>query len=122
LIPWFIAFSLYPLALLVGAASMSPGGVGTTEAAIVVVLTEFSVPFDRATIAAIGIRLGTLWFAIVLGFLVILVLEFVNRRSETKTNKFGHEPRPLLNLFHAGREREVFVADIARENRNDNAN
>ena len=122
LIPWLIAFSLYPLALLVGAASMSPGGVGTTEAAIIVVLTEFGVPVDRATIAAIGIRLSTLWFAIVLGFLAILVLEFVNRRSETTTNKFGHEPQPLLNLFDAGREREVFVANIARENRNDNAN
>jgi uncharacterized protein (TIRG00374 family) len=84
LIPWLIAFSLYPLALLVGAASMSPGGVGTTEAAIIVVLSEFGVPFDRATIAAIGIRLGTLWFAILLGLLAILVLEFVNRRPETK--------------------------------------
>jgi uncharacterized membrane protein YbhN (UPF0104 family) len=69
---------------------MSPGGLGTTEAAIIVVLNEFGVPFDRATIAAIGIRLGTLWFAIVLGFLAILVLEFVNRGPETKTNKFGH--------------------------------
>jgi hypothetical protein len=86
------------------------------------VLTEFGVPFDRATIAAIGIRLSTLWFAIVLGFLAILVLEFVNRRSETITNKFGHEPQPLLNLFDAGREGEAFVANIARENRNDNAN
>jgi uncharacterized protein (TIRG00374 family) len=121
LIPWLIAFSLYPLALLVGAASMSPGGVGTTEAAIIVVLTEFGVPFDRATIAAIGIRFSTLWFAIVLGFVAILVLEFVNRKPET-INKTGHRPQPLLSLSDAGCEREVFVANIARENRNDNAN
>ena len=89
---------------------------------MIVVLTQFGVPFDRATIAAIGIRLSTLWFAIVLGLLAILVLEFVNRRPETENSKFGHGPHPLLNLFDAGREREVFVANIARENRNDNAN
>jgi len=122
LIPWLIAFSLYPLALLVGAASMSPGGVGTTEAAIIVVLNGFGVPFDRATIAAIGIRLSTLWFAIVLGLVAILILEFINRKSATKPNKVGRAVEPLLNLFDAGREREVFVANIARENRNDNAN
>jgi uncharacterized membrane protein YbhN (UPF0104 family) len=121
LVPWLIAFSLYPFALLVGAASMSPGGLGSTEAAMIVVLHEFGVPFDRATIAAIGIRLSTLWFAIVLGLLAILVLEFVNRRPETKNDKFDQGSQPLLNLFDAGREREVFVANIAGENRNDDA-
>jgi uncharacterized membrane protein YbhN (UPF0104 family) len=120
LVPWLIAFSLYPLALLVGAASMSPGGLGSTEAAMIVVLNQFGVPFDRATIAAIGIRLSTLWFAIVLGVVAILVLEFVNRRPETNI-KFGHGPQPLRNLFDAGREREVFVANIAGENRNNDA-
>jgi uncharacterized protein (TIRG00374 family) len=115
LMPWLIAFSLYPLALLVGAASMSPSGLGTTEAAIIIVLTQFGVSFDRATIAAIGIRLSTLWFAILLGFVAILVLEFSWRKSDDAD-------QPLLSLFDAGREREALVADVAREQRHDNAN
>jgi hypothetical protein len=67
-------------------------------------------------------RLSTLWFAIVLGLLAVLILEFVNRKHETKNNKVGEAPQPLLNLFDARREREVLVANIAGENRNDHAN
>ncbi len=87
---------------------------------MIVVLNQFGVPFDRATIAAIGIRLSTLWFAIALGVFAVLVLEFVNRRPKAQSNKLGDGPQPLLNVFDAGCEREVFVANIARENRNNN--
>ena len=83
IVPPLAAFALYPLALLVGAASMLPGGIGTTEAAIVLLLHDFGAPLDRAALAAIGMRLSTLWFAIVLGLLAIPILEFVSRRSDT---------------------------------------
>ena len=83
-VPPLAAFALYPLALLVGAASMLPGGIGTTEAAIVVLLYSFGVPLEGATLAAIGMRLSTLWFAIALGFLAIPILEFVSWKADTQ--------------------------------------
>ena len=78
--PPLMAIALYPLALLIGAASMLPGGVGTTEASIILLLHGFGTPFNRAAIAAIGMRLSTLWFAIALGLLAIPVLELMARR------------------------------------------
>jgi uncharacterized protein (TIRG00374 family) len=74
-VPPLAALALYPLALLIGAASMLPGGIGTTEAAIVLLLHSFGAPLDLAALAAIGMRLCSLWFAIALGFVAICILE-----------------------------------------------
>lgn len=65
----------YPLAMLVGAASMMPGGVGSTEAVIVLMLVGAGVALPLATIAAIGVRLTTLWLAIAAGFIAMATLE-----------------------------------------------
>jgi uncharacterized protein (TIRG00374 family) len=69
------AFSLYPTAMLVGAASFLPGGVGATEAVIVVLLMLQAVPLGVATLAAVAIRLVGLWFSVALGFAAITWLE-----------------------------------------------
>jgi len=73
-LPWPAAFSAYPLAMLVGAASMLPGGVGSTEAAIVVQLKWQGVPVATTLLAAVVVRLGTLWFSVFLGFASIFIL------------------------------------------------
>ena len=73
-LPWPAAFSAYPLAMLVGAVSMLPGGVGSTEAAIVVQLQYQDVPVATALLAAVIVRLGTLWFSVFLGFASIFTL------------------------------------------------
>jgi uncharacterized membrane protein YbhN (UPF0104 family) len=83
-VPPLAAFALYPLALLIGAASMVPGGIGTTEVAIAFLLHGFGVPLPRAALAAVGMRLSTLWFAIALGFLAIAILEFVTSKSDAR--------------------------------------
>lgn len=75
------ALGAYPLAMLAGAASMIPGGLGSTEAAIIALLTSFGAAAGPATVAAIGIRLATLWFAIVLGILSIMALESCKPKS-----------------------------------------
>lgn len=72
---WTDALSTYPLAMLVGAASMLPGGIGSTELAIVALLTPLGVPVGTATLAAVGVRFATLWFAIACGLLAMLRLE-----------------------------------------------
>jgi uncharacterized protein (TIRG00374 family) len=69
------AFTIYPLAMLAGAASMLPGGVGSTELAIVLLLGVYGVSASIATIAAIGIRFTTIWFAVLTGFICVGILE-----------------------------------------------
>jgi glycosyltransferase 2 family protein len=64
--------AIFSSAMLLGAASMIPGGLGVTEAALVYQLTQAGMPFADAVTAAIAIRLSTLWFAILLGILCLL--------------------------------------------------
>lgn len=73
--PWLAALSTYPMAMLAGAASMLPGGVGSTEAAIVLQLKWHEVDISVALLAAVVIRLGTMWFSVFCGFAAILVQE-----------------------------------------------
>ena len=79
--PLLPAFATYPLGMLAGAASMLPGGIGSTEAALVVVLLSFDVSLANATLAAVGIRLATLWFAILCGLVAVAMLEIARSRS-----------------------------------------
>lgn len=73
--PWPLALGIYPLAMLVGALSFVPGGVGTTEAAIVLMLGATGVAVDTALTVAIGIRLVSLWLAVAVGMLAMAALE-----------------------------------------------
>lgn len=80
---WTDALSTYPLAMLVGAASMLPGGIGSTELAIVALLTPLGVPVGTATLAAVGVRFATLWFAIACGLAAMLRLEAVQSKGRS---------------------------------------
>jgi len=73
--PLTALLGIYPLAMLMGALSFVPGGVGTTELAIVLMLGRIGVATPEALAAAIGTRLVTLWFAITVGALSALNLE-----------------------------------------------
>lgn len=76
-LPIFESLAIYPLAMLAGAASGLPGGVGSTEITVVLLLALSGVPATTGMLAAIGIRLATLWFAICCGFIALAVLECV---------------------------------------------
>lgn len=75
-VPFVSAFAIYPLAMLAGAASMLPGGLGSTEITIVALLAIQGVQLSVAAIAAVGIRVATIWFAILCGFISMAILEF----------------------------------------------
>jgi len=81
-IPFISAMAIYPLAMLAGAASMLPGGVGSTEATIVVLLSMFSAPLATAALVAIGIRISTMWFAVLSGLCTLSVLEYFLHRTD----------------------------------------
>ncbi|GAB3048172.1 lysylphosphatidylglycerol synthase transmembrane domain-containing protein [Stenotrophomonas tumulicola] len=72
---WPLLLGIYPLAILIGALSFVPGGVGTTEAAIVLMLVACGVGADAALAIAVGIRLASLWLAVLVGMLSMTTLE-----------------------------------------------
>ncbi len=74
-VPALAAFGIYPLSMLVGAASMLPGGLGSTEAAIVALLGVHNVPWQTGALLAMAVRLATLWFAVAVGFVALAWLE-----------------------------------------------
>jgi uncharacterized protein (TIRG00374 family) len=74
-LPPLLAISIYPIAMLAGAASMLPGGIGSTEAALVFLLVGLGVGLGSGILAAIGIRLASIWFATLLGMLAMTVME-----------------------------------------------
>ena len=67
------ALSIYAFSMLTGAVSFLPGGLGSSEAAMVVLLRLAGVPIGIAVSGTLLIRLATLWFAVVLGIVAIAV-------------------------------------------------
>jgi glycosyltransferase 2 family protein len=62
------AIGVYAAGILIGALSFIPGGLGSTEAAMVVMLSVLGVDLSSAIAATIVCRVATLWFAVALGF------------------------------------------------------
>lgn len=62
---------VFGFAMLVGAVSFLPGGIGGTEATMAALLTALGVELDVAIVATAVIRFTTLWFAVVLGLVVL---------------------------------------------------
>ena len=71
---------LYSFASIVGAISLIPGGLGVAEATLSGLLVVFGFSSSIAVGAALIIRLGTLWYGAILGFLVYMILKkkFIN--------------------------------------------
>lgn len=80
-VPTLLCVFIFANAMLLGAASMVPGGLGTTEAAIVFQLTTAGMPVADAVAAAILFRMSTLWLSILLG--VVCLLSFGGRARST---------------------------------------
>jgi uncharacterized membrane protein YbhN (UPF0104 family) len=66
--------AIFASATLIGAASMIPGGLGAMEASLVYQLVDAGVPRGSAVAAAIVTRASTLWFGLLLGSLMLLIL------------------------------------------------
>ena len=66
---------IYALGVTVGALTFLPGGLGGTEAVMVLLLLSLGVAQADAGAAVILCRLATLWFAVLIGAGVLLGLE-----------------------------------------------
>lgn len=68
------ALFVYGFAMLVGALSFLPGGLGGTEATMTGLLVLQGLPLPAAIAATVIVRLVTLWFAVLLGVFGVLSL------------------------------------------------
>lgn len=69
------AVAIFIFAGLAGGLTGAPGGVGGAEAAMVALLALEGVGLEAALPATVIIRVTTLWFAILIGFIVFPVAE-----------------------------------------------
>ncbi len=65
------ALAIYGFSLLAGALSFLPGGVGGFEAAMILLLGANGLSEAQAVAVTLLIRLGTLWFAVLIGISVL---------------------------------------------------
>jgi uncharacterized protein (TIRG00374 family) len=75
------AIGVYSAGVLIGALSFIPGGLGSTEAAMVVMLSVLGTDLSSAIAATIVCRVATLWFAVALGFCALAGIEAAREGS-----------------------------------------
>ena len=80
------AMGIYAVSLLAGAVSFIPGGVGTTEVVMGLLIAMLGAEPVVAVAAPLISRLSTLWFAVVLGLLSSSWLTFSKPRSTSSTS------------------------------------
>lgn len=68
------ALGIYSVAIIIGALSFLPGGLGSTEAVMVALLVAYGYSMPDAMLLTLVCRLLTLWFAVGLGWLAVVVL------------------------------------------------
>ena len=74
---------IFTFGMMVGAISVLPGGLGSTEATMIGLLASQGVPFTVALVATGVVRLTTLWFAVALGMVALPVA--VGRSGSPRT-------------------------------------
>ena len=77
------SIGIYAAAIVVGAISFLPGGLGTTEAMLLVLLDSFGFVMSDALLLTLVCRLLTLWFAVGLGWASVGLL-WILRESTTQ--------------------------------------
>ena len=77
-LPFHLVISIYAISLLAGAISFIPGGIGATEAVMSLLLISQGVDKSLALNIPIITRIGTLWYAVMLGLLSTAWLGYLN--------------------------------------------
>lgn len=72
---------VFCFSMIAGALTMMPGGLGGVEAAMITLLAILDVDLGAAITATAIIRLTSLWFAVILGFVTLPVAMRIARNS-----------------------------------------
>lgn len=70
----FVLMGIYCVSILAGALTFIPGGIGATEAAMSLLLIALGMEASIAILASVIARAITIWFAVALGLLSMLIL------------------------------------------------
>ncbi|HEY8101117.1 MAG TPA: lysylphosphatidylglycerol synthase transmembrane domain-containing protein [Burkholderiaceae bacterium] len=81
-IDWASAIGIYAIAILIGALSFLPGGLGGTEVVMATLLAAHGYAMPQAILLTMVCRIITLWLAVMIGWSAVLVLR--------------HYPEPVL--------------------------
>lgn len=73
------AVFIYAFTTILGAISMLPGGLGVVEGGLTGLLTVIKIPKNLAVAVTLIIRMATMWFAVLIG---IVVLSWNQKRFE----------------------------------------
>ena len=79
-----LAIGIYCISILVGALSLVPGGIGTTEAAMTFMLTSVGVDPPIAVAASLVSRVTTLWVGVAIGVIMMLKLGITKNQENEK--------------------------------------
>jgi uncharacterized protein (TIRG00374 family) len=83
-----LSIGIYSVSILAGAISFLPGGLGSTEAVMVLLLKLTGSSTSTAIAATLICRFATLWFAVIIGGSIITILElFFKGDAARKTAK-----------------------------------
>lgn len=76
---------IYAAASLLGAISMLPGGLGATEGGMALLLGQIvGLARDEAVAVTLIVRVCTLWFAVTLGAIALMLIGFALTRVESE--------------------------------------
>jgi len=64
---------------LLGVISMIPGGIGASELTSSNILTYFGISLDSAIVLSFILRLITIWYATMIGFLFLFIRKFISK-------------------------------------------
>ncbi|RPI18800.1 MAG: UPF0104 family protein [Ignavibacteriae bacterium] len=78
----FAATFIYGFATIAGAVTMLPGGLGATDASIAFLLVSLkNISENIAVAATLIIRVATLWFAVIVGIIAILIYQKISHSN-----------------------------------------
>lgn len=72
---------IYGFSTLIGAIVMLPGGLGVTEASLTGLLILLNIPKNISVASTIIIRIATLWFAVLIGIIAVLLYQHSMHKS-----------------------------------------
>ncbi len=70
--------SIYSSSIIIGAVSLIPGGVGVAEGSITGLLTLGGVEISIAFVIGILVRVFTLWYGVIIGFILLKINGGIN--------------------------------------------
>ncbi len=71
-----LGIAIYGMAILIGAISFMPGGLGGSEAAMIFLLVKAGFDTPSAVAITFICRIATLWFAVILGVITMFCISF----------------------------------------------